>query len=611
MILLELAAQGVKGVAPAAGRLTLRPGYNVLPATDGAALAQLVGALLAPGERDAEGLPRAGGAPGAPRAGATFACADRRTFRVVRDFSQGAQLHRYEPAQRTFVPLARDLPGIRREMQAAGSPVRGRFDPLRCVDPADLPSRAPGPTLSRGGPAPAARRQLGPDEAVRRLAELRDELERARAAERLQLQLDGLQTRLFQVEKLLEDAGALRDSIERAVAARGELDKLAAALAELGELEPRLAAHVRAVEKRDEVLAHVAQERAALDEQAQARAPWPLWRTPAFFAGLGAGLASVAVGVWGALAGSSWRYAALFDVPAFGVAAAAALRAIGDLELRERSGRRRALLDDRERKANEGYAREGARVDAVVAALELKGPGGLREAAQRVAEADRGVQAAREALASWEARPETRGAQEEKARLAAEVAEVEKRMAVEAGGYLRDPRTVEAEMAQVQADQAAAAPAPPAASPAAPARPSDPIAAFLRDGAAAVGEALPVFVGAVGKRAAQLAGALSGGRLGAVLLDERGNLTAQAAGRMCPAASLPPADRDVLFLALKLAAAERELRGQLLVVGDAFAGLPVPARRAAASFLKQLARVGQVLHATPDPVFREAADHAA
>jgi hypothetical protein len=43
---------------------------------------------------------------------------------------------------------------------------------------------------------------------------------------------------------------------------------------------------------------------------------------------------------------------------------------------------------------------------------------------------------------------------------------------------------------------------------------------------------------------------------------------------------------------------------------DAFAGLPEAARRIAARLLKQAARPGQLVHATRDPIFREAADHA-
>ena len=50
--------------------------------------------------------------------------------------------------------------------------------------------------------------------------------------------------------------------------------------------------------------------------------------------------------------------------------------------------------------------------------------------------------------------------------------------------------------------------------------------------------------------------------------------------------------------------------GQLLALADdAFAGLPEGVRRLTGRLLKQLARPGQLLHATSDVAFRESADH--
>ena len=64
MLLLEIAAQGVKGVAPAGGRITLRPGYNVVEA-DGLALRRLIEALTV-GAARVFGLPGGTLAKGAP-----------------------------------------------------------------------------------------------------------------------------------------------------------------------------------------------------------------------------------------------------------------------------------------------------------------------------------------------------------------------------------------------------------------------------------------------------------------------------------------------------------------------------------------------------------------
>jgi hypothetical protein len=52
VLLLEIAAQGVRGAVPASGRAVLRPGYNVV-ACDGVALRGLVEALFYASEVDA------------------------------------------------------------------------------------------------------------------------------------------------------------------------------------------------------------------------------------------------------------------------------------------------------------------------------------------------------------------------------------------------------------------------------------------------------------------------------------------------------------------------------------------------------------------------------
>jgi hypothetical protein len=75
--------------------------------------------------------------------------------------------------------------------------------------------------------------------------------------------------------------------------------------------------------------------------------------------------------------------------------------------------------------------------------------------------------------------------------------------------------------------------------------------------------------------------------------------------------TLPPGERDLVFLALKVALLEQALAGgrAVALLEDAFAGLSDGVRRTAARLLKALAKPGQVIHATTDPAFREAADH--
>ena len=70
MVLLEIAAQGVPGFAPAGGRLALRPGYNVV-AADGLVLRRLLEALWFP-DSPATDVPRPPGGGPAARAGLTL-----------------------------------------------------------------------------------------------------------------------------------------------------------------------------------------------------------------------------------------------------------------------------------------------------------------------------------------------------------------------------------------------------------------------------------------------------------------------------------------------------------------------------------------------------------
>ncbi|HET7823830.1 MAG TPA: hypothetical protein VFK90_00790, partial [Anaeromyxobacter sp.] len=265
MILLEFAAQGVRGVAPAGGRATLRPGYNVV-AADGGTLRRLVEALLYPDPRDGDALPRAGGGPAnAPmRAGLTLVGNDNVTYRIVRDFATGAQLHRFDPQKRSFALVAQELAEVTAFLQrTVGVPAQARLGALLALSSAELPSRAGAPAV----PAAAApRAALSPEQSRKRLAQLKDELEKAKVAEKLQYQLDGLQSQLFRLDEALKGGAKLREGLEKAEAARAELGAAAAVGAKLGDPDAKLAAYEKAVARKEEAAAKVAAEREAVAE---------------------------------------------------------------------------------------------------------------------------------------------------------------------------------------------------------------------------------------------------------------------------------------------------------------------------------------------------------
>jgi hypothetical protein len=614
VLLLELAAQGVKGVAPAGGRATLRPGYNVV-AADGAALRRLLAALLLPGARDGEGLPRAPGGPqgAAMKGGLTLVGDDRVTYRVVRDFAAGCALQRFDATKRSFSPVAQDLAAVAAFLrETAGAPAPGRLSALLTLSAADLPSKVAG-GMGGGPPLPAQRPPASPEQARKRIAELKGELERARASEKLQARQDALQQRLYQLDETSQAGKRLREGLAKAEDDRAELEPLARVAESLGDPGARVAAYEKLSGKREEALARAATERDAIAE-AEARGPPPrLWNMPEFLGGVAAGAAALGVGIAGVVTGSGLRWVALLDVPGFGWAAWTAWRWVGTLETSERVARRKRLVDDWERKTLETFDRDAADVRAALKAANVSRVEDLKEALGRLADADSVVAEWRRRLSAWEASPEARAAREERSRVEQELRDAEAELSEQSGGFVRDVRSVEQELRR--AEQDAAAPRPAAAAPpqAPPARPAgDPLRLALDAAGAELSSSAAGAGRAIQAKASQVLSGLSFQRLSSLSVDDRGNVQVTAGGRPGPAAALAPADRDLVWLALKLALLEQGLAGggKVALVEDAFGGLSDGARRFAARWLKQIAKGGQVVHGTADAAFREAADHA-
>jgi hypothetical protein len=615
VILLEFAAQGVRGVAPAGGRVTLRPGYNVLSA-DGPTLRRLVEALLYPDPRDGDALPRAAGGPAnAPmRAGLTLVGNDKITYRIVRDFASGAQLQRFDAAKRSFAPVAQDLGEIAAFLQrTVGVPPPQRLGTLLALSAADLPSRSGG--VAPQAAAPPQRQSLTPEQTRKRLALLREEMEKAKVAEKLQYQLDGLQTQLFKIEEAMKGGAKVREGLEKAEAARAELGDAAAVAERLGDADAKLAAFEKATARKEDAAARVRAEREALAETESRGEPLAFWKDPRFWAGAGGGAGLALAGAVGAAFNPELRYLSILDVPAFGWAAWVALRWVGGLEGWERVARRSRIVDEWERKVGAQFEKDAADVREAVKALRVSNPGELKEALARVADADAVVAEWRRRLADWEASPEAKRGLGEKSRVDEALRGVEEKLAGEAGGFVRDVRSVESEIQRLEAEAAAPAALQPAPAPApapAPRASGDPIRGLLERAAAELGRTPPAVARAVAQRASVVVSGLSFQRLQAMQADDRGNVQVQIGGRPVAALSLSPADKDMVFVALKLALMEQAMAGGKLVAvaDDAFAGFSEGSRRHAARLLKQIAKTGQILHATSDASFREAADHA-
>jgi hypothetical protein len=616
VLLLEFAAQGIRGVAPSGGRATLRPGYNVV-AADGAALRRLLEALLYPDPRDVDVLARAQGAPGGGpvRAGLTLVGDDRITYRLVRDFNAGCQLHRFDPEKRAFAPVSQDLAEIAGLLRSPiGIPSAKRLAALLSLSTAELPSKATGGLGTSPALPAAVRPTLSGEGARKRLEELRVELARAKVAEKLQEQLDAHQSRLFKLEEALKSGQRVQDALAAAVAERAALEPVAATATSLGDPQVRFGVYEKSSAKRAEADARIAAEREAIVE-AQARgAPPPVWTSPPFLAGVVGGLALLVAGL--AAGDSDLRYLSLLDIPAFGWSAWLALHWIDAQEAWGRIGRRGQVVDAWEAKVQAQFARDAGAVNAALQALGFTKPSELKDALERLAAAEQGVAEARQRLTEWEADAQTTDALAEQRKVEAEMRAVETKLSEQAGGFVRDVQAVESELARVQAE-AAAPQVQSAVVAAAPVRStiavaaSEPLRGLLERAAVELGGSPASVARTVASKASQAVAGFTLNRLTGVSSDDRGNVQVVSGGRPVPAMSLPPAERDLVFLALRLALLDQALASDksVAILEDVFVGLSDTVRRTAGRMLKAMAKQGQVIHASADPAFREAADH--
>jgi hypothetical protein len=606
VLLLEIAAQGVRGFSSPGGRMALRPGYNVVGG-DGAVVRRLLQALLHPDLPADRSLvaPGTGGAP--VRAGLTLTGDDGATWRVVRDLAGPCHLQRYDAGRRAFQSVEQDPRRAAEALRQAGAPGPDRFAAILCLSETDFPSRQPARGLGGASAAPPPpSRALPADEARRKLAALRDELARARAAEGVQARLDAQQQRLFKLEEMLKSGEQVGERIRAAEAALAGLASAEAALGRLEDPGARITAYHRSTARRDEALGKIATEREVRPDDAGGAAR-PLWRVPGLLAGAG-------VAVLGLVAGavSPARSLALLAIPAGGWAAYEGLRWVRRAEEAEVSGRRIRWLAEREKKATETWERETSEIRGVVGIAGVSSVAELTDLLQRLQEARAALVDARAGLADWEARAETKDAEAERANVQQEIGELEHQLTVGTGGFVRDPQSIEVEISRLetQTDAPARAAAPeerPAPVPA-----GEPIRSLVERGSAELdmtpGEALRTLQPRVG----QLLPVLSAQRLGNLLADERGNLQVQSGGKMVAVSQLPAADRDLCFSVLKVGFIEQALVGGkgVAMIDDGLSILPDASRRIVARVLKQIAKGRQLVHVSLDPIFREAADHA-
>ncbi len=629
MVLLEVAAQHVRGCSPAV-RAALPRGYVAVQPPGALHLGGLLAALLYPDGRGGDVAFAAPGAGAQARVALTFVGGDGQTYRLVRQLGGAGGLQRLDGSTRAFVEVTRDAQQMGQYLRSqAKLPQRTAFEGLFVLSPEQLPSRNPAsgerapqarteaagrqrPASERPGPGPGP---VDVAEVTARIGRLEQELEAATRIDTLQFRQDGLAGETFALEERLKGVEGLRAALEEAVASH----RAAPTAQSLGlppDIEERIARFPGQLQKREEALARLEAEREeGLAQPVQAVAPF--WKDARFVAGCVVGTACLGVGLLGE---GALRYLALLDVPAFGVAALVALKWVDDLREAQQGGRREQMRSARERKVREAFEAEARPVKEAVARLGVEGPKDVLELlAQRAQRAAR-VEALQAELAAAEADGGYREAKQKLQAVRREVEAISEQLQALAGGYVRDPREIERELQRAreslqQPGAALAGEEVPGPGPAvveggegeAGAALEDPAPRVLALAADAAYVDVAEVAAAVKGRAGQYLTALSDRRWTGVELDGLGRARLLGPAGPVPAGEVGGADADLLYVALRLTLVEwlaQRVRVPLVIEAGA-AGLGEARHLLLGKMLKQLSQAPQVqvqvLHVSPPP----------
>lgn len=625
MLLLELAAQAVRGFSPSV-RAALKPGYVGLksPTDIPAPLAGLVVALCYP---DGRGGDAAFLAPGAKtgRAGLSVQGQDNEVWRIVRDLGGAGGLHKLNRATNQFDVATQDATEMGQILRAqVGFPARTTYEQFFTFTAGQLPSRRPkqaAKTVKMGAPSrgpqlQSAFEQYGlsssdEGQAQARIAQLERELVTAKEAADLQFRHDGLQGDLFKVEERLR---AWDDLKARLDAARAELAH-APSPKNLGlpdDISDRVRRYPDEKKRHADALAKLHAEReVALSGEVGSVAP--LYRDQRF---LGTTLLGLALLVGPAFLEGGLRWLALLSIPLFTFATLLALRWIEDLQHQSREAAKAEVFAVREKKLMDDFSLANMTVQAAFEKTGVISPDEFFTFMSRRDALEPQVAALELEFADLESDPENAQLAGEVDRLKAEMAEVDQRLHSLSGGYVREVREIERDLAKLKGEQAALPRSTPSGEFAAvdvspPDAFDDPIPGVLLLGTDLFATDVPTLWSALRDRAVQYFTALTDRRYHAIEVDKEGHATAQAPGRTVTAGELPGKDLDLLYLSVRLTLIEKySVQTRLpILIEDGFGGVIDPAKQALfGRMLKHIGTLTQVLHVTGAAQTNAAAD---
>lgn len=591
MLLTELAVQNLAGFAPAA-RFSLKGGMNVLVSAEANPL-EVLRAVLFPDPDDARRL----GADGTPRKAAlTLVGRDGNTYRLVRDFGGGRLLLRSDPATRQAVKVAEDPAEIVQALSAlVGVQRKELFLGHLVLAEADLPGRQAPAAVTEAVSLTGVPEKitLTPEEARRKLPQLRQELERAELFERAQDELYGLQQRHAELSRTAGSFAALERDIAEVTARLKAFERVH----EVTQgIEARIRKFSESVARREAALAEVQVKRRDAENKLEAIPGLRVMFSDRLVHG---GLATGALASALALA-LGWKELWLLNLLAFGAAAFGAWRWVEQVEDADRSRQRLTDLDELEKRVQKQFEAETQPVYAAMNALGVTTP---EEVLHRLEERDmleaRRLAFVRE-LEIKRHDPEALARDEERRQVEAEVRQREAR--VTAMGFSRDLATVRRDIALceelVPSERAEA---------------RDVLLVAFERAARVAGTDPARLHESMKERLRQYLAALTDKRFVGVKPAGAAVHPVAASGASGPLTGLAPADRDAIYVAVRLALAERvAATAKLPLLVDDPALLVDPAHRALfVKMLKSLGALTQVLVRSPQEPPAGVADHVA
>lgn len=624
----EVAVQNVRGFSPA-GRFALKAGYLVLkpPSAESSPLAGLSLALLFADGRGTDASFIATGAKSG-KAALTFAGVDGVTYRVLRDLGGSGTLHRMNPTTQQPELVSSDASEISQFLRGqAGLPPKTTFEQVYCLQLGQLPSRRPrkaaaaaakvDPRTSGRYPSLASASTVLPAEdipaAEAKLRALEQELAASTEVDSLQFKADGVASQIFDAEQRLKGTEGLKVAISEAEAAW----RAAPTPESLGlpqDIVNRLKRHPKVIARRDEALARLNADRENEAEARPASVP-SLTQNMGFWAGLGAGVLFLALAVGlGFGVDRTFRYLALLDIPAFGVAAFLALRYVDDLQKATRHGSKENRFDIREKKILEEYEAEAAPLRMAQKALDVEELDGIAPALERRELLAARVAELQDQLHTMESDPDYLAAAAQVQSLKAEAEALNDEL-TQKGTYVRDVREVEREMGRLKESIALAKAPPPPAAPGPDG--SVPVETLEDPSPMLLSQAADVFTtdilsvqAMLKERCVQYLTALTDRRYQSIEWDREGKAFALASGRRVPVGELPAKDLDLYYLALGMTVVEKASARvkRPFLLEDVFTGMEEVKLPLIARMLKHLGTLTQVLHVTSHPGFAQMSD---